>query len=142
MMGTAHSAHDSPRPPIAAAVVVKDGRVLLVRRRISEGSLSWQFPAGQIEPGESAEEAAVREAHEETNLTVTATRFLGERAHPITGCSMIYVACDAIDGEARILDEDLVELTWSTRDQLLRYVPDGFLATVRDYLDAKLLGDG
>src|SRR4051812_992249 len=32
------------RPPIAAAIIVDDGRVLLVRRRVEEGLLSWQFP--------------------------------------------------------------------------------------------------
>ena len=37
--------------PIAAAVIVDDGRVLMVRRRVAEGDLSWQFPAGQVEPG-------------------------------------------------------------------------------------------
>lgn len=33
------------RPGIAAAIVVHEGRVLMVRRRVSEGQLSWQFPA-------------------------------------------------------------------------------------------------
>lgn len=33
----------------------------MVRRRVSEGQLSWQFPAGEVEPGEEREAAAVRE---------------------------------------------------------------------------------
>ncbi|MGH8833985.1 MAG: NUDIX hydrolase [Actinomycetes bacterium] len=33
----------------------------MVRRRIKEGELSWQFPAGAIEPDESDEDAAARE---------------------------------------------------------------------------------
>lgn len=97
---------DDPRPPIAAAVIVKDGRVLLVRRRVKEGSLSWQFPAGEVEAGESAAEAAVREAREETGLTVAEAKVLGERVHPATGRTMIYVACDAIEGEAAVADDD------------------------------------
>lgn len=56
------------RPGIAAAIVVHDGRVLMVRRRVSEGQLSWQFPAGEVEPGEAREDAAVRETQEETGL--------------------------------------------------------------------------
>lgn len=43
---------------VAAAVVVSNGRVLLVRRQIAEGELSWQFPAGKVEPGESDRQAA------------------------------------------------------------------------------------
>lgn len=60
--------------PIAAAIVVYEGRVLMVRRRVSEGQLSWQFPAGEVEPGEIIEDAAVRETQEETGLTVAAAR--------------------------------------------------------------------
>lgn len=44
---TARSAQEFP--DIAVAIVVQ-GRVLVVRRRVAEGQLSWQFPAGQIEP--------------------------------------------------------------------------------------------
>jgi hypothetical protein len=50
---------DLSRPAIAAAIIVSNGHVLLVRRRLTEGSLSWQFPAGEVEPGETAEQAAV-----------------------------------------------------------------------------------
>lgn len=47
------------RPGIAAAIVVQDGAVLMVRRRVAEGQLSWQFPAGEIEGTETPEQAAV-----------------------------------------------------------------------------------
>ena len=57
---------DSTEPAIAAAVIAHEGKVLLVKRRVKEGSLSWQFPAGAIETGESATQAATREAKEET----------------------------------------------------------------------------
>lgn len=43
------------RPGIAAAIVVHDGRALMVRHRVSEGQLSWQPPAGEVEPGEECE---------------------------------------------------------------------------------------
>jgi 8-oxo-dGTP diphosphatase len=64
---------------VAAAVIVDDGRVLLVRRRVEEGRLSWQFPAGKVEPGESGAEAAVRETLEEAGLAVRVVGRLGER---------------------------------------------------------------
>jgi 8-oxo-dGTP diphosphatase len=56
----------SEEQAIAAAIIARGGSVLLVKRRASEGKLSWQFPAGAIEEGESPEDAAVREAREET----------------------------------------------------------------------------
>ena len=38
---------------IAVAIVVSDGRVLMVRRRQKEGALHWQFPSGSVETGET-----------------------------------------------------------------------------------------
>ena len=128
-----------PAPPIAAAVIVKGGRVLLVQRRVKEGSLSWQFPAGAVEEGESPGQAAVRETKEETGLTVSETEILGQRVHPATGRTMIYVACQVMNGEARVADEDeLADFVWSDREGLTRYVPYGFYEPVQQYLGKAL----
>jgi 8-oxo-dGTP diphosphatase len=133
---------DNPRPPIAAAVIVKGGRVLFVRRRVKEGSLWWQFPAGEVEVGESPGEAAVREAGEEVGLKVAETKLLGERVHPATGRTMVYVACEVVDGDAQVVDdEELVELAWAERAQLAEYVPYGFFEPVQEYLDDALNRD-
>lgn len=130
---------DSAQPPIAAAVIAHGGKVLLVKRRVAEGSLSWQFPAGAVEEGESATEVAVRETREETGLTVTASKILGERLHPATGRTMIYIACGVIKGDARVGDTDeLEEFVWSSREQLTRYVLYGLFLPVQEHLDAVL----
>jgi 8-oxo-dGTP diphosphatase len=127
------------RAPIAAAVIVADARVLLVRRRIAEGRLSWQFPAGEVEAGESAEDAAVREAYEETGLTVAAAKRLGERVHPATGRTMIYIACDVLAGTPHVGDEeDLADVAWSDRTTLSERIPYPFCGPVQDYFDAAL----
>ena len=111
----------------------------MVRRRVKEGSLSWQFPAGEVESGETARAAAVREAFEETGLTVTDVKVLGERVHPATGRTMIYVACDVVSGDARVKDdEELIELAWTQRGQLTEYVPYPFYGPVQEHLDASL----
>lgn len=133
--------HSPDQQAIAAAVVVHQQRVLLVRRRQKEGSLLWAFPSGHVESGESAEEAAAREAEEEVGLAVTPVKNLGERMHPVTGRRMVYVACASEGGEARLVDVDeLADLAWCTRDDLPAYVPDGFFPAVQDYLDVELNG--
>jgi 8-oxo-dGTP diphosphatase len=125
--------------PIAAAVIVFGGRVLMVRRRVAEGELSWQLPGGDVEPGESAEDAAVRETLEETGLTVGARKRLGERVHPVTGRTVAYVACDVVDGPAYITDdEDLAEVAWCDRATLAGYVRTPFYEPVQEYFDATL----
>lgn len=127
------------RPGISAAIVVHEGRVLMVRRRVKEGQLSWQFPAGEIERGESAEEAAVRETREETGLTVTAVKPLGERVHPKTQRLMSYTACDVLSGTAYVADdEELAELAWCAHAEIPEYVPYGLYTPVQTYLDEVL----
>lgn len=127
------------RAPIAAAVIVHDGRVLLVRRKVAEGSLSWQFPAGEVEDGESREAAAVRETEEETGLKVKAVKPLGQRVHPSTGRDMSYTACEVIDGTAVVGDaEEIDEVAWVGGGRLAEFVPYGFFRPVQQYLDAAL----
>jgi 8-oxo-dGTP diphosphatase len=127
------------RPAIAAAVIVQDGRLLLVQRRVSEGSLSWQLPAGAVEPGETFAEAAVRETAEETGLVVAAVTALGERVHPDTGRLIGYVDCRVQDGTAHVADVDEIQdIAWVAPAELGSYVPRGFAPVVQDYLVAAL----
>ncbi|MFD8919427.1 NUDIX hydrolase [Streptomyces sp. NPDC059569] len=129
------------KPGISAAIIVQGDRVLMVRRRVKEGELMWQFPAGAIEAGESAEEAAVREAEEETGLTVKAVRLLGERVHPKTGRLMSYTACDPASGEAHVADDDELDaVAWVTHGEIPEYVPYGLFKPVQEYLDGAIGG--
>ncbi|MFJ5118782.1 NUDIX hydrolase [Kitasatospora sp. NPDC088548] len=131
-------ASDGP-PGVAAAVVIREGRVLMVRRRVSEGQLLWQFPAGKIEPGESPEEAAVRETAEETGMNVAAIKVLGERVHPETGRWMSYTVCEIISGAAAVGDpRELNALAWVALPEIPEYVPYGIFEPVQAYLNATL----
>lgn len=124
---------------VACAVITRDDRVLLVRRRHSEGTLSWQFPAGEVEPGEADEAAAVRETAEEVGLVVRGVRVLGDRTHPVTGRSMVYVSCEPISGEPYLADTDeLAEFAWAALDELPTYVPHGLYQPVQEYLNQTL----
>jgi 8-oxo-dGTP diphosphatase len=129
------------RPEIAAAVIVQDRHVLLVRRRVAEGSLSWQFPAGKIGPGESAEDTAVRETLEEVGLIVAAHEVLGTRVHPVTGKVLAYVACHVTSGTARVASSrEIAEVAWCGPGDLDECVPSGFAPEVAAYLAARLTG--
>lgn len=125
--------------PIAVAIVVSDGRVLMVCRRINDGQLSWQFPAGEVKAAETGEEAAVRETNDEVGLTVAAVKTLGERIQPAVQRRMIYVACEVASGTAHITDErEFAEVEWCDRSTLERHVPHPLFEPIQDYLDASL----
>ena len=56
-------------PCVVLIPILDDGRVVLIRQyRHSVKRVLWEFPAGSIDPGESAEAAALRECEEETTL--------------------------------------------------------------------------
>jgi 8-oxo-dGTP diphosphatase len=61
-----------PETPLVGvgAVVVENGRVLLVKRGAEPLKGQWSLPGGLIELGESLSEAVIREVREETGLTV------------------------------------------------------------------------
>jgi 8-oxo-dGTP diphosphatase len=53
----------------AAVVIVEDGRVALIER-VRDQRTYFKFPGGRVEDGESPQQAAVREAHEELGVSV------------------------------------------------------------------------
>ncbi|MFE9646168.1 NUDIX hydrolase [Streptomyces sp. NPDC006365] len=65
---------------LAAAVVMHEGRVLLVRRSETERFLPrvWGVPCGKLEPGESPQDGVLRELKEETGLLGEVVRKVGE----------------------------------------------------------------
>jgi ADP-ribose pyrophosphatase YjhB (NUDIX family) len=72
--------------------VVRDGRLLMVRRASRHGRGNWQLPGGFIEPDETIEQAVVREVQEETGVVAQVEAVLGlrNRCDPETG-NGIYV---------------------------------------------------
>jgi len=83
-----------PRATVDVVIEVGD-RIVLVRRR--NPPPGWALPGGFIDAGETAEQAAVREAREETGLRVTLTALLGVYSDPARDprghtLSAVYVA--------------------------------------------------
>ena len=66
-----------PRERANLCFVVKDGRVLLIRKKRGLGAGKINGPGGKIEPGETALEAAIRETQEEIGVTPLAVEERG-----------------------------------------------------------------
>jgi len=74
--------------------VIKDrgNRLLLIKRGHEPGAGLWSLPGGRIEPGETDEEAVVREILEETGLRVECRDLLGTVELPGLGGAVIEVS--------------------------------------------------
>ncbi|UPK75538.1 NUDIX domain-containing protein [Nocardioidaceae bacterium SCSIO 66511] len=131
---TPESRRPEPQPVVAA--IVTSSRGVLVGRR-NDGKPPWTFIAGEIEPGESPVDAAVREVKEETGLLVTAAeREIGRRVHPKTGRTMIYLACSPVGSSTGVFvgDEDeLAEVRWINRAEADELLP-GMFEPVAEHL--------
>ncbi|MCQ9181866.1 NUDIX domain-containing protein [Streptomyces sp. IBSBF 2953] len=122
-------------PGLAVAVVVDDGRLLLIHRAAVEDSLAWALPGGKVEARETAAEAAVREAQEEAGVSVEAIKSLGGRIHPDTGRHITYVACRVLEGEAGAASpREVSAVDWVEFEQIPEYVPRGLYAPLLAYV--------
>lgn len=69
-------------PCVGAVISDSSGRLLLVRRANEPGRGLWSLPGGRVEPGETDEQAVVREVAEETGLVVMAGALVGRLRIP------------------------------------------------------------
>jgi 8-oxo-dGTP diphosphatase len=124
-----------PEPaPIVAAIVTSPLGVLVARR--NDGKPPWTFIAGEIEPGESPADAAVREVKEETGLRIRSGRVIGRRVHPQTGRTMVYMAARPTHGTDAFVgdDQELAEVRWVTLAQADELMGGTIYEPVRDHL--------
>jgi len=70
------------RPTTVDAVIIGRGSILLVKRRFDPYKGLWAIPGGFVEEGETAEQAAAREAFEETGVRIKITKLLGVYSDP------------------------------------------------------------
>lgn len=107
---------------LAVGVVITDeaGRVVLVKRGKEPQRGRWTVPGGSVEPGESLQEAAAREALEETGLGVQIGRELWDLLSPTADGRMFEIhdfAATVTRGELRAGD-DAADARWVRVDEL------------------------
>jgi len=61
---------------VVAAIIRKDNRIFATQRGYGDWKDWWEFPGGKMEPGETPEEALVREIEEELSTLISVDKFL------------------------------------------------------------------
>jgi len=125
------------RHPGSAVVMPIDekGRILLVRQyRLPADRYLWEIPAGKIDDGENAFQAAQRELGEETGLTAKTWKELVS-FYPSPGFveekMTIFVATDLTQGEAHNMDDEKIETRWFTPEEIWDGIQTGEIADAK-----------
>lgn len=132
-----------PAAPVVGVggVVVRDGRVLLIRRGKQPLYGRWLVPGGTVELGETLEQALVREMREETNLEVEPLELLTvfdriqrENGRVAYHYVIVDYLCRCRSGEARA-GSDALDVAWVAPADMSAYdVPGKAQEVVADAL--------
>jgi len=116
-----------PETPLVGmgAVILDQGRVVLVKRKFPPLAGEWSIPGGRLKIGETQREGVVREAREETGLTVDPVELLGvydrllrdEAGRILYHYVLIDFLCRRIAGELQA-GGDADDARWFSQEQL------------------------
>jgi len=111
---------------VAAAIIVRDGRVLVGRRAPGQNLAGyWEFPGGKLEPGETVQQCVERELVEELSVASVAGAVMMEHLHRYDGgaINLIAVHVRMIGDAWRLSVHDAVEWIGAARLAGLRLAP-------------------
>ena len=109
---------DKPTIRVVAAVIRDGDRIYATQRGYGEYKDGWEFPGGKIEPGETPEEALVREIREELAVTIEVGEKIStiEYDYPKFHLSMDCFWCRIVDGEIHLQEHEAAR--WLTKEDL------------------------
>jgi NAD+ diphosphatase len=127
-------------PVTVAGVIIRRGDEVLLAR--PHGYDNYFLVAGYLAPYETVEEAAVREAREETGLDIEVERMLGTYSCQALGQNMIIAVCLAhiVGGELALKADELADARWFPLDALPQWPPEQPL--VQAFADLRRLEEG
>jgi len=107
---------------ISNAVIVQEGKVLLVQQRKKVAYGLWSFPGGHVEPGETPLEATIREVKEEIGVDLVSLKFLLNMplASVEQGDTVLDYTCftGQVQGVMLLKDDELLAYGWFSLESL------------------------
>lgn len=109
-------------PCVGAIIKDPGGRLLLIRRGHDPEAGRWSLPGGRVEPGESDQQAVIREIREETGLEVRCDQLVGAAARPWSADAVLEISDYAatVTGGRLAAGDDAAEVRWVSPAELGR----------------------
>lgn len=123
---------------VVAAIIIENDKVFATQCGYGEFKDGWEFPGGKIEPGETPEEAIVREIKEELDTEVEVIELLDtvEYDYPNFHLSMGCFICKIKSGDLVLKEHEAAK--WLTKDTLgsVEWLPAdmGLVREIEKYL--------
>ena len=123
---------------VVAAIIIHENKIFATQRGYGEFKDGWEFPGGKIEPGETPQEALVREIKEELDIEIEVKDFLEtvEYDYPEFHLSMDCFFCTIRSGELVLKEHEAAK--WLTAEKLesVEWLPadKGLIEGIREYL--------
>lgn len=103
---------------VVAAIIIRDNKVFATQRGYGDFAGGWEFPGGKIEPGESPQQALVREIKEELDADIIVGELLDtvEYDYPKFHLTMHCFLCELASDHLVLLEHEAAK--WLSRDDL------------------------
>ena len=126
--------------PIADAVIVENGTVLLVQQRQQSAYGLWGFPGGHIETGETSEEAVIREIQEELGVALLRVKpFRTRRLKIASGELELNTFTGELNGPVILKDDELMAYGWFSLESLQTMQEKFRVPTILEYAQEVLI---
>jgi 8-oxo-dGTP diphosphatase len=103
---------------VCGIVLLQDNKYLLVQEKQPKVYGKWNLPAGRVDEGENLEQAAVREAKEETGFDVKIDKHLIV-IHPSIESPVLHAfLAEAIGGELKFPKDELLDARWFSYEEV------------------------
>jgi len=115
---------------VGAIIRDEAGRLLLIKRGHDPEAGRWSLPGGRVEPGETDEQAVVREIREETGLSVACGQLIGSVERPGLRGAVVAIADYAatVTGGTLVPGDDAADARWVSPADLAGLTLTGGLA--------------
>lgn len=109
------------RPLATDAIIIQNGKILLVKRNTEPFKGMWALPGGRLEDNETLEQCCIREVKEESGLEVEIVRLVGVYSDPSRDPRKVVSAtflCKVKAGNLAPQNSEISDVRWFPLDQL------------------------